>query len=196
MLDVSLVRGGAEAAFFVYPLIENNLPGSSGDGGDPNKIFLSSFAVDISELTGPTDATTLIDALGNDSTTSSLLHYRTPWSGSVGSGGGKGSAWVVAFPVELASRLAVSQALTASPSLWINLRVGAFGSTTTRDIESDPFDYPISICAGCLIHQVQPCPYTSPPTYTGNPCNVAQDAPVDCCAAGNDLICPPTVSGQ
>jgi hypothetical protein len=71
-----------------------------------------------------------------------------------------------------------------------------FGHTTTRDIESDPFDYPVSVCAGCLVANVRACPYTTAPTNLGNECNVAQDTPVDCCTVGGDLICPPVVSAQ
>ena len=192
-LDVRLVRSGAESAFYVFPLMRNNLA-SSGDGPDPNRITLSSFAVDISVLTAPPATTALIASLESDSATSPLLHYKTPWSGSVSSGGGVISAWVAAFPVELASRILATHELGAGPSVYMNLKIRAFGHTLTQDIESDPLDYPVAVCDGCLIARTQACPFTQAPLYTGNPCNVAQDAFVDCCTAGNDLICPPVVS--
>jgi hypothetical protein len=106
------------------------------------------------------------------------------------------SAVVNAVPIELANRLRGTKEIGISPSLALNLRVRAFGSTTTKDIESDPFDFPIYVCDGCLVANLQPCPYTVPPTNRGNACNVAQDSPVDCCIAGNDLLCPPSVVTQ
>jgi hypothetical protein len=192
-LDAKLVRIGSESAFYVFPLLRNNLPGSTSGSSDPNQIALTSFAVDISVLTGPPSTTALIASLEADGATAPLLHYKTPWSGSIPSGGGKVSAWVAAFPVELAARILGAQELGLSPSLWMNLRIRSFGRTNTQDVESDPFDYPVAVCAGCLIANTQPCPYTAPPLNTGNPCNVAQDAFVDCCTSGSELLCPPPV---
>ena len=192
-LDAKLVRSGAGSAYFVFPLLKNNLPGANGDV-DSNKIVLTSFAVDISVLTAPDEVKNLVKMLGEDPSLSTLLHYQTPWSGSIASGGGELSAIVSAFPVELAGRMLGTQGLSITPSTFVNLRIRSFGHTTTRDIESDPFDYPVAICDGCLIANVQPCPFTANAPNPGNPCNVAQDYPVDCCTAGNDLICPPVVA--
>jgi len=193
LLDARLVQSGAESAFYVFPLLRNNLPGST-EGVDSNQITLTSFAVDISMLTGPQSIRDLLGLL--ETNTPNLLHYKTPWSGSVGSSGGMVSAWVAAFPVELAARLLGAQSLGVSPNVYMNLRIRSFGRTTTRDLESDPFDYPVAVCAGCLIANNQPCPYTTAPANLGNPCNIAQDAPVDCCTEGSQLVCPPSVVAQ
>jgi len=192
-LDARLVRSGAEAAFYVFPLLQNNLASPGDEGPDTNKITLSSFAVDISLLTAPPATTALIDGLNANPATAPLLHYKTPWSGSIASGGGRLAAWVAAFPVELAARILAAQELSVSPTVWVNLKIRSFGRTLTQDIESDPFDYPVALCDGCLIARTGPCPFTSEPLYLGNPCNVAQDALVDCCTTGADLICPPVV---
>ena len=192
-MDLQLVKPGAEAGFLFFPLLKNNLP-PSGSGPDVNQIFLSSFAVDISVASAPPQTAALFAALESGSSADrALLHFKTLWSGSIGSGG-KVSAFVPAFPVELAQRVNALQEVGVSPSLWVNLKVRAFGSTTTQNIESDPFNYPLAVCAGCLIANVQPCPYTVAPRNTGNPCNIAQDYPVDCCLSGSDLVCPPVVS--
>jgi hypothetical protein len=192
-LDLSLVKPGAEAAFFFFPLLKNNLPPST-NGPDVNQIFLSSFAVDISVASAPPQTTALFEMLESGSEADrALLHFKTLWSGSVTSGG-KVSAAVPAFPVALAEHLGSLGELGVSPSLWVNLRVRAFGSTTSQSMESDPFVFPVAVCSGCLVANLAPCPYTSAPTNTGNPCNVAQDYPVDCCISGSDLVCPPVVS--
>src|SRR6476469_2545083 len=83
ILDVKLVGSGASSAYFVFPLLKNNLPGSGPGEIDANQIVLSSFAVDISVLTGPAPVTSLVDMLDADPSLSSLLHYQTPWSGSL-----------------------------------------------------------------------------------------------------------------
>jgi hypothetical protein len=191
-LDLALVRDGATTAFLVFPLIENNLPSDSGDI-DPNRIALTSFAVDISPISSSGPATNdVFSSLAQAG--DPLVSYSVPWSGSIPSGGGRVAAAVRAFPVELARRLLATNEIDVTPSLTVNLRIQAFGKTTTRDIESDPFDYPVSVCAGCLVANVASCPYTSPPANTGNPCNIAQDGYVDCCTSGGDLICPPVVA--
>jgi len=192
VLDLSLVRPGALTAYMFFPLLRNNLEGNAS-GVDTNEIHLKSFAIDVS-LRGPAQPQTqaLFDGLAaNDPM--GLAHFKMDWSGSVGSGGGEISAAVTAFRTELASLILGTQEVGLSPSLGVNLRVRAFGSTTVADIESDPFDFPISLCAGCLIANLQPCPYTAAPVNEGHACNVAQDAPVDCCLSGNDLLCPPPV---
>jgi hypothetical protein len=196
-LDLTLVRQGAESAYFVFPLLKNNLE-ASGSGADTNQIFLSSFAVDLSPLGQLPPATATLFAAANDPSSPDypLFHYQTPWSGSVQSGGSKISAIVASFPVALAAKILATQEIGPSPSLWVNVKLRAFGSTSTQDLESDPFNFPVSVCAGCLVANVLPCPYTVAPTFLGNPCNPAQDDPIDCCQSGSDLVCPPPVVSQ
>ena len=95
---------------------------------------------------------------------------------------------------EVEEKISALKEIGVSTSLWVNLRMRAFGSTTSESIESDPFVYPLAICEGCLVASVQPCPVSAAPNRTGNPCNIAQDAPVDCCQSGSDLVCPSVVS--
>jgi hypothetical protein len=101
---------------------------------------------------------------------------------------------VGAFPDDLARRVAATGDVGVSrSSMIINAHIRAFGSTDTQDLESDPFDFPIYVCAGCLVASVLNCPVSAEPNYTGNPCNVAQDNLVDCCSLNGELICPPVV---
>ena len=61
---------------------------------------------------------------------------------------------------------------------------------------SDPFNFPVQVCNGCLVGSVSPCPYASAPANSGNSCNPAQDQVVDCCTENGELVCPPTVAAQ
>ncbi len=79
-LDISIVRGDFETAYFLFPLIENNLPSSSSSNSalDANEIQLSGFQVDIAPLAGtapPASIQTVFENAG------ALAHYQIPWSG-------------------------------------------------------------------------------------------------------------------
>lgn len=189
-LDASIVRDGFSSAFLVFPLIENNLPGGA-TGLDPNQIHLSGFTVDISTIGNvPPAIESALSTLGG----SSLLHYQVPWSGGVSSGGGHVSAIVEAFPVALAQQLLQTGGLTKQPSLTVNLQIQALGTTNSGSkMQSDPFNYPVQVCDGCLIANVMPCPFPAAPANPGNPCNPAQDEFVDCCLDSGVLFCPPSV---
>jgi hypothetical protein len=187
-LDVGIVRSDFDTAYLVFPLIENNLP-SSGGAHDPNQIQLTGFDVDVSVLSALPAAAAVFDAA------SALLHFQVPWSGGVSSGGGQISAAVEAFPVALAEQLASSGGLGKEPTLTVNLRVQALGTTNSgMTMQSDPFNFPVEVCNGCLVANVSPCPFASAPANPGNACNPAQDAPVDCCTEQGALICPPLVA--
>jgi hypothetical protein len=201
-LDLQLVQGGARSAYLAFPLVRNNLAGSSS-GPDTNQIQMDSFAIDIGPSKFgalPPNVATLFDTLehaAHNSADYALLHYSVPWSATIGSAGGTAATLVGAFPVDLARRVADTGDVGVSrSSMVINAHIRAFGKTDTQDVESDPFDFPIYVCSGCLIANVLTCPYPVAPKNTGNPCNVAQDDFVDCCSLNGALVCPPIVSGQ
>lgn len=191
-LDLSIVRSDADSAYLFFPLLQNNLPGPTGAAQDTNQIQLSGFNVDITSLAGTTAATDAV-LTGN----ASLAHFRAAWSGGIRSGGGQLNAIVDAVPVALATQLLANGGVGTAPTATLDLRVQALGTTVGgTDIQSDPFDFPLEICAGCLVANVQACPYMSAPANPGNPCNPAQDDFVDCCTNNGALICPPPVAAQ
>lgn len=201
-LDLSLVQSGSRSAYQVYPLLRNNLPGS-GSGPDPNRIEVNSFAVDIGPSSygsmpdGVRDLFNALEGAGASSSDYALLHFSAPWAASVDSGGGVAASGVAAFPLELAARVRATGAVgVARSSMVANIRVRAFGSTTTQNVESDPFDFPVYVCDGCLVANVLTCPFSSNPSNPGNPCNVSQDDYVDCCSSNGSLICPPVVESS
>ncbi|HEY6477144.1 MAG TPA: hypothetical protein VI456_11225 [Polyangia bacterium] len=196
-LDVSIVPGDFTSAYFFFPLIENNLPASTGQTSiDPNEIQLSGFQVDIT-LLAPTTAMPAVAVQATLDMNASFAHYQVPWSGGVGSGGGHLSAGVAAFPVPLAQALAQSGGIGMDPSLTFDLTIAALGTTNSGShMTSDPFHFPLHLCSGCLVANKMPCPFPAAPTNPGNPCNPAQDVPVDCCTENGALVCPPTVAAQ
>ena len=180
-LDLSLVRSGATSAYFVFPLVKNNLPGSAASGPDANEIDCQSFAVDISayQRGTPPAGCRLCSTRWTRRRHRGLLAapLQPPWAVTIASGGGMAATFVGAFPVDLAARVLATAEVGVSPSsMLVNLRIRAFGTHQRRKtIESDPFDFPLHVCNGCLVANVAPCPYTAAPANTGNECNVAQD---------------------
>ena len=195
-LDVQLVGDQALTAYYVFPLLENDLPPpTAGQGSDPNRIALSGFDVDLRILgSAPPMITTLFQSLDADASGSTLLHFRLPWSGSVASGGGHTAATVDAVPAELARRIRATGELDATAFFEMEASITATGDRLAGNIDSDPFSYPVVVCDGCLIANVASCPYQNAVSNQGNACNVAQDDPVDCCSQSGALVCPPTVS--
>jgi len=198
-LDLALVQPGSLAAYIIFPLLKNNLPASTG-GPDPNQIEVDSFAVDIGRSkfgSLPAGVQALFDSLeraGPGSPEYALLHYSSPWSLTIPSGG-KAAAHVAGFPIDLAARVAATGAVGVSrTSMLVNIKVRAFGKTNTQSMESDPLDYPVYVCNGCLVANVLTCPFPSAAPNEGNPCNISQDNFVDCCSLNGELICPPIVS--
>jgi hypothetical protein len=207
-LDVSLVFDGANTGYLLFPVMQNNFPPSNG-GGDPNRIALSSYEVDLSVPT--LDPSTnggdnsyskvwnLFQTLETDSQNgqSTPIHYSIPTSGSVASGGGNTSGFVDAVPAELARMIRDTDALRAAGSFfYLTATVRAQGNTLSATVTSDPFHFPIRVCDGCLANDVGMCPLATAPASTGDPCNIAQDETVDCCELGATLQCPPVVSSQ
>jgi hypothetical protein len=190
-LDLSIVRSNADSAYLFFPLIENNLPAGTNGAQDPNQIQLSGFNIDIAPLAGTSPATNTVLA------GSGMAHFRTPWSGGLKSGGGQLSAIVDAFPVALAQQLFTEGGVGNDLSATLNLTIQAIGTTTFgTEMQSDPFNFPLEICVGCLIANVQACPFASAPANPGNACNPAQDEFVDCCTQDGALLCPPPVASK
>jgi hypothetical protein len=194
MLDLSAVSANFGSAYFVFPLIENNLPASSSAGSiDPNQIQLSGFQIDITPIGSapPPSVQGVFD--GNRA----LMHYQIPWSGGVSSGGGRITAIAGAFPVALAQQLSTAGGVGSDPSLTVDLTISALGTTNNgTHMTSDPFHYPLQICSSCLAENLGPCPLGAAVTDKGNACNPAQDVAVGCCTQNGALVCPATVIGQ
>jgi hypothetical protein len=192
-LDLSVVRSDFGSAYFVFPLIENNLPASTNGSLDPNEIQLSGFQIDITSIGAPPPAA--VQQVFKDG--GALLHYQIPWSGGISSGGGQLSAIVEAFPVALAQAIVGAAGVGVDPFLTVDLTIQALGTTNSgTHMQSDPFHFPVRVCSGCLANNVGPCPLAAAPTGEGNGCNPAQDVPVDCCTDNGALICPATVAVQ
>lgn len=191
-LDIR-VPASSDAAYLLFPLLENDLPAAGGGGAEPNRIALSGFEVELAFVDGNAAVAAAFASLAAEGATAGLMHFQTPWSGSVAPGGGRTSAGTSAFPAETALRLRDSGALADHSYARVTANVRAHGRTLSGEVSSDVFKYPIRVCDGCLINSITSCPSTAA-VLTGGVCGPGQDAPVDCCTQGTSLICPATMA--
>jgi hypothetical protein len=190
VLDVRLIPDQATDGYVFFPLVKNDLPAPSAGESTLNRIELKGFDVDIMAI-GPLPANT--DALLKSLDDGTLMHFRLPWSGVIDPGGGLKSAHVSVIGAELARRIRDTGDLRQKASyLQLGARVRIAGDRSGA-VMSDPFVFPIRVCDGCLVGNVESCPFAAAPTNAGNACNVAQDDVVDCCTTGNKLTCPASV---
>jgi hypothetical protein len=192
VLDVSLVGAGDGAAYDLFPLLQNDYPSASamGSGGapQPNRLFVRAFRVRVEPGDGaPQRVFQLFDSLAGGQGRN-LVEFQQPWAGTIEPGGGLMAAGVGVIPAELARQLRDTKILDGGALVPLIVRVRAVGQRFDGDVESTEFVYPIKACLGCLVGNVFACPFKA--ANAGNACNVAQDALVDCCSQGGELICP------
>ncbi|HVZ74106.1 MAG TPA: hypothetical protein VHJ20_17125 [Polyangia bacterium] len=207
VIDVAVVPTGATIGYEIFPLLQNNLPPpSGGQQGDPNRIALSGYDVDVSPMDDAPaailDLFSTLQTSGTDGMPDQLIKYSEPTSGSVASGGGNTSSGVNGLPGALARKIHDAGVFQAGAAPFhVEATIRAVGRTTIKQYTSDAFHFPILVCSGCLIAnavdgRVPACP-TSSAANQGNECNVAQDQVVDCCTTNSgELLCPPTVTSR
>ena len=199
VLDVRVSSRDPEAAYLLFPLLQNDLPDDSEGGVSANRIALSGFEVDLAIADASASVRTLFesiqDAGKSDPSSAALVSYQVPWSGSLDPAGGHTSAITDGFPAATARRLRDAGVLTDGSIARFNVNVRAIGHTLSGRIRSDVFTYPLRVCDGCLIRRIGVCPLPAP-ILTGGQCNPGQDSEVDCCTQSGVLMCPASISSS
>jgi len=184
--------------FYFYPLVQNNLPATVLEGTvEYNRIEYTGVEVKIVPPAG----------IAMPSTPACPTEFAFPERASLLPEGEIGSAVQIFLPCHSAALLAMfkSGALPADPNAEIRFKavVRAIGKHAGSTIKSDPFEYTVRVCKGCLQRgyqgeftvfdypSVPACTGIKTNPYPGNPCNPAQDAKILCCDKGNkQLVCP------
>jgi hypothetical protein len=202
ILDVGLDKA---YGYVLYPLIANNLlPLSSSGGIEPNRVSITGAEV---ELLPPKGVTVTwpagCGAEFEDFSTANILPA------------GKRAIRVAALSACHAAVIrTMFQTGQLNPSLTEEIKfrakVRAKGKHGSSEIFSDPFEFPIRVCYGCLqtgfqgayaefsfsasAPKVLSCENMAENPYMGNTCHPAQDfGPILCCAQdakGEKLLCP------
>lgn len=192
-LDVTspLPDGTLNPGYALTPIAQSGIQsGSAGSGtnaGNPNAHLVIVQGADIELLSdGTAGSDRVVAALAG----AGLASRRQRFTVTLQPGGVSG----LAFPVLDARQTAVlSQAVVGNEFIDVITRSKLFGSVDTGDFESLPFDYPITLCRGCLIQNVGNCAaYPANMKFdTGGVCGPAQDKPLSCCnSTGGATLCP------
>lgn len=184
--------------FLFYPLLQNNLPITGKDGRvEVNRIQFTGVEVKIVPPAG----------VKMPSTAACPTEFSSFGQASLLPEDETASAVKIMLPCHSATLLAMFQsgALPADPNADIQFRVvvRAVGKHAGSTIKSNPFEYPVRVCKGCLQRGYQgdfstfnypavpACTLIIKNPYPGNGCNPAQDAHILCCAKGDkQLLCP------
>jgi hypothetical protein len=202
-LDVALDR---DYPYQLYPLLANQMPNLPGSV-PPNRVNISAWSVKIEPPPG----------VSVPWTDGCPAEFDFPGPVQLDPGD-QASALVEAMrPCHsgLIRKLMEQGKLPSSSAdeVIFRLVVQAKGRHGATSIKSDPFEYPVHVCYGCLqtgfldpayapfdFPKVPPCKNLISNPYLGNPCNVAQDqGPVLCCAKdaeGLQLQCPAVGTGS
>jgi hypothetical protein len=202
VLDVGLDK---PYGYVLYPLLSNNLLALSTSGGiEPNRITITGAEM---ELLPPKGVTMTWPA----GCGAKFEDYSTAMIQP-------GSRRAIRISALSSCHAAIIREMflkgQLNPSLTEEVKfrsvVRAKGKHGSADIHSDPFEFPIRVCYGCLqtgfggayaefSYAISPpkvlaCENMSENPYRGNACNPAQDfGPILCCAQdpkGEKLLCP------
>ena len=185
-LDVSELPGGIANPGYVFtPLVRN---GASSVAGNPNENVIFLGGADVELLAGTTQASLqLLEQLA-----SAGMDKRTQLvSGSVSPGG---TAAMGFFAIDADQTAAIAGFLAPGEQVQVVARISIFGRIDGSEIVSSNFDYPITVCNGCLLQDLGSCA-TFPPTQPigeGGACSPLQDSVLSCCTSstGGGVICP------
>jgi hypothetical protein len=195
--------------------IVNNLVPESGCSLTPGGAFLSrglidvqstnpyvltpEFASRITSTTGVEDFQRTIQLRGakievlNAQTGVSLGKFKSLFAASLPPMGSTTASFDVVTPAMLQASGAVGT--TRVQLLAKVVPFGALGGSGDT-IDGVPFEYPITVCDGCVATNLGACPLmmgTTVSTTTPNGCNQYQDVVVQCCMGPNGAVCPATV---
>lgn len=190
-LDVRAPNPG----YLFTPVVQN---GTAVDPDNPNQNVVILQGADISLVAGTTSTSIeLLDGLGGAPLLREEQQRRTMlFSGSVAPGGTTGVGFL-ALDADQVNELRAAMDSKGWTSVQIVARISIFGEIDGGGlVETPPFDYPITVCIGCLVRDLGACSSVPPGTQirTGNSCNPYQDTPVDCCTSNGALLCPAPVS--
>jgi len=99
------------------------------------------------------------------------------------------------FDVIPEGALAAILSLATSPNFETEViaKVTVYGDLAGDEVTSQEFQFPITVCANCIVNVVGDCPLLMAGRQ-GNACNAFQDGIVDCCTAPEGVMCPGPVA--
>jgi hypothetical protein len=191
LLDVTspLPDGSLNLGYVFTPVISNPVLATMSSTMNPTNpsariIFLQGARVEL--LAGPAQRSQQIIATLS---AANLTNRTVRFGGSIPPAGEVG----VGFEVIDLEQVDLIGQLVADELVTIVVRVTVFGTRDDADIESLPFEYPITLCRGCLIQDLGSCSTIDPMAEIaqGGTCGLLQDERLSCCTtASGQSQCP------
>jgi hypothetical protein len=167
---------------------------AADDQIDQRTVFTEGANVD---LAFP-DSTFFTAAELADMNTAGITHFKTLFTAPIAPNGGITDGSFMIVPEALFGRIqqkAPEATGDARFAIEVVATIQVTGTMAGDDIESSPYQFPITISNREVAHVVGACPLPEgTELLTGNGCMMPQDAPVTCCSQDDGaVICPAIV---
>jgi hypothetical protein len=190
-LDVTDPVPGSNLVNTGYLLAAAVQNGTAPDSNDTNLHIFFAMGADVElRSNGSSGSDAVIAALGVRSLLSRTLYF----GGSIPPGGTAG----MGFPIIDEEQTLALGDILGTQVVQVIARSKIFGIIDGNDVTGSPFDFPVTVCKGCLVADLGSCSVVSMSSQmfnAGGTCNKLQDALLDCCELdGGGLQCPPQMS--
>ncbi len=118
--------------------------------------------------------------------------FKALFAGTVAPNGGLTALGMNLLPTTILDEISQQTGASSSNSVHVTLLadIDIYGTMGGGRVDAVPFQYPVTVCNDCIVDVIGTCPVTGA-VATGNPCNIFQDEPVDCCTESTGKItCP------
>lgn len=186
------ISTASPSPYLLNPLIESRVTAVMGEelqktilvqGAD---VHLSVPTVTVTNASNQTTTPT-VTLSASDSAFQSLF------SGSVMPNGGATNVGMDLIPTTVISSIVQQSGATSSDRLHAEVvaQINVYGSLGGATVKALPFQYAVTVCNDCVVNVLGMCP-SAGTVRVGDPCNVYQDQPVDCCTepTSGALTCP------
>ncbi len=185
-----IIEATSPVDYVLTPVVQNFASSQSGKLTAQRTAFIEGARIDL------TFADPELFSESELAANAALVKFSSPFSAAVSPDSGTAGVGFSVVPVELLRLIAPKLSATRQRTT-INVKLKLYGTMGGGSFESEPFNYPVSVCdyrvGACVVAPVLVCGGTLPQGVTlrkGNPCNPYQDGPTDCCTLGGNLVCP------
>ena len=188
--SASLSRGevllDSPIPYLFHPLVESRI--TSATGKESLRTILLKGA-DIELQVGPSETIDAANTVIIDDTIDTI-QFRSLFSAPLPPNGGLTAADLDLVPLSTLAAIRARVGNTNGQRVHVQVTANAtmFGDYYGDQIESSPFQFPVTVCNDCVIANRDPitgklpaCEGFVATPRLGNPCNVFQDGLVDCC---------------
>jgi hypothetical protein len=177
--------------YLFTPVIQNSTAATPETSmvGNPNSHLFFMRGAEVELVAGPTsDSQVLIDYLAGLGLTKRTQRFST----SIPPNGASGIAFIIIDDEQTA---AINDVL-AGGFTQIVARVTVFGVIDDSNLSTPVFEYPVTLCQGCLVKNFASCDIVPDELREIDVCNGVQEKGYICCNTGTQIVCPPPPKDQ